>query len=63
MNAYPQKFTHCKADRKKETFIDIVTRHIKSLDAELSNVIDFSCYKVLECEQVLSIIDQIKEAG
>ena len=36
---------HCKADRKKEPFVESVAAHIISQGLPLSCIIDFSCFK------------------
>ena len=58
------QITHCKADRKKESFTESVTQHIQNLGAIiLTHVVDFSCYKIQDCDRVLSVIDQIRTNG
>jgi len=49
--------SHCKADRKKDNFAQTVVAHVKQLGLALSHVVDFCCFKVADCEGVLSIID------
>ena len=56
--------THCKADRKKSTFTDIVARQVIELRLHLAHVIDFSCFKApRDCDAVLGVIDKAREAG
>ena len=47
---------HCKADRKKDGFVQSVTSHVLRQGLPLSSVIDFSAFREDQCQQVIDIV-------
>ena len=54
---------HCKADRKKDGFVQSVTSHVLKQGLPLSGVIDFSAFREEQCQQVIDIVSQVRAAG